>query len=337
MKNENEQRWYDRDQNKKRSRSYRYMKNYSGAVFPNASGQTHSRRPMGRLRIGFILFSLGLVLFGAVKLITYLADSHQSKQTEADLQTIFEQDTPLPSIVPTVYPEEEPTPSATQAAMPTATPAPQIKLYYQDLRGTMLPQMEKLHNENHDIVAWINIPKVVSAPVVYRNNTYYLDHDFYGRKNNGGTIFLDEGHPLTEPAQNLLLYGHNMRDGTMFGHLAKYRDRSYWKEHCIIQFSTLYAQENYVVFAAMVVSTDPASPDYVNFAGHSTFHSVSEFDAYMADVQKHSVYPWRIDVTASDALLTLSTCLDENRVILLSRRFRQDETEDSLLRIIRAW
>ena len=181
-----------------------------------------------------------------------------------------------------------------------------------------------------------SVPGVVSAPVVYRDNSYYLTHDFYGRESAAGALFLDVNHPLAENTQNLLIYGHNMHDGTMFGHFRRYQRTAYWQENCFVRLSTLYTQEIYVIFAVMTVSTNPASPQYVNFAGHPTFRTVREFDAYMEEVQAHTLYPWKVDVNASDALLTLATCLDEERVVLLARRLREGESVEDVAAIMAA-
>ena len=331
MRNRNEQQWYDRDRRPKRSRLYRYMGRLREVFLPYPSRRRRWRRRIVWQRFFPVAICLALFLFGAVKLTLYLSGSHRAKQTEAELQAMYEPETRAPTFTPE-HPTEIPVPSATPTAAPT--PAPQIQPFYQQVGATIAPAMEELYEKNDDLIGWIKIPKVVSAPVVYRDNTYYLTHDFHRRKSSSGAIFLDEGHPLTAKTQNLLLYGHNMDDGTIFGHFGHYRKLSYWKEHCIAQFSSLSTQENYVIFAVMVVSTDPTSPDYVNFAGHPVFMSVKEFDAYMKDVRTHCLHPWRVDVNASDALMTMTTCLDEERVVLVARKLRTDETTDDLRCII---
>ena len=115
---------------------------------------------------------------------------------------------------------------------------------------------------------------VLDLPVVYRNNSYYLTHDFNKNKSTAGTIFLDENHPMTERTQNLLLHGHNMKDGTMFGRLAQYeKNLEYLKAHAFIDFSTLWHQERYVVFAVLDVSLDIGDDRFVEYFAHPTFKS----------------------------------------------------------------
>ena len=117
--------------------------------------------------------------------------------------------------------------------------------------------MEALYNENHDLIGWLEIPEILDLPVMYRDNSYYLTHDFSGQKTASGAIFLDQSHRFTEYAQNLLLHGHNMKDGTMFGRLVHYaQDISYFKRNAFVNVDTLWEEERYVIFAVLRVSLD---------------------------------------------------------------------------------
>ena len=197
--------------------------------------------------------------------------------------------------------------------------------------GDALPEMEALYNENRDLVAWLNIPEVIDLPVVYKDNSYYLKRDFNKQKNTAGTIFLDENHPFKEKTQNLLLHGHNMKDGTMFGRLTQYiYDRTYIKNHPFINLSTLWRKEQYVIFAVLDVSLDPKNEKFFNYFTHATFSSDAEFTSYIRQLQLRSMFAIPIDVEPSDALLTLSTCLEENRLVIVARRLRPGETRQEM-------
>ena len=87
----------------------------------------------------------------------------------------------------------------------------------------ILPEMRELAQKNPDTVGWIGISGTVLLPVVYRDNTFYLDHDFTRSKNASGTLFPDENSPINADTQNLLIHGHSMNDGSMFGILTHYR------------------------------------------------------------------------------------------------------------------
>ena len=192
--------------------------------------------------------------------------------------------------------------------------------------GDIQPDMRKLIKTNPDTIGWLRIAGVVDLPVVYRDNQYYLTHDFNGHHNSSGTLFLDQSHPFSARTQNLLIHGHSMFDGSMFGLLTHYQKLDSLRQHPLISFSTLYEKETYVVFA--VLNVDPAAFD---FYSHPTFASDSSFDAYIASVRAHSRFEIPVDVQPTDALLTLSTCIDDDRLVVLARRTRADETRDELI------
>lgn len=226
-----------------------------------------------------------------------------------------------------------PTLTPAQETRQTVTPVPETvkTTQYQRMGGTPLAQMEALHAQNTDLVAWLTIDNVLDLPVVYRNNSYYLTHDFAKNKSTAGTIFLDENHPMTEKTQNLLLHGHNMKDGTMFGRLTQYeKSIDYLKAHPFVDFSTLWHQERYVIFAVVDVSLDTSSENFLDYFAHPRFSSDAEFASYIRRAELASMYAIPMDVKPSDALLTLSTCLEENRLVVIARRQRDGESKASL-------
>lgn len=235
--------------------------------------------------------------------------------------------------MPTPTPAKKP---AVVMNMPTREPDIVRTTKYRHVGGDALPEMAALYEKNRDLVAWIQIPDVLDLPVVYRNNSYYLDRDFNKQKNKSGTIFLDVNHPFKEKTQNLLLHGHNMKDGTMFGRLAQYlHDDTYIRNHPFIYFDTLWDKEQYVIFAMLDVSLDTKNERFFNYFTHATFSSDSEFQAYIRQLQLRSYYAIPIDVNPSDALLTLSTCLEDDRLVIVARRLRKNETRSDLRALIR--
>ncbi|MBQ7784611.1 MAG: class B sortase [Clostridia bacterium] len=211
------------------------------------------------------------------------------------------------------------------------TAVPMNKRVFHQVGGDALPQMEALHRENRDIVGWLKIENVLDLPVVYKDNSYYLTRDFYKQKNAAGTIFLDENHPFKEKTQNLLLHGHNMKDGTMFGRLVQYEtDLNYVRWHPFVRFDTLWRNEEYVIFAVLRVSLDVKDDRFFNYFTHPAFSSDPEFESYIRQLQLRSIYAIPVDVKPTDALLTLSTCLDEDRLVIVARRVREGETHTQL-------
>ncbi|MGN0775306.1 MAG: class B sortase [Candidatus Ventricola sp.] len=240
--------------------------------------------------------------------------------------------TPEPTAVPTASPE--PSVAAAPAPSPAAEEAAAARFH--QVGGTPLPHMETLYNQNHDLIGWLSISDVIDLPVMYRDNRYYLTHDFTRAKNASGTIFLDENHRFTEKTQNLLLHGHNMKDGTMFGRLVHYiQDIDYYRGHPFVRFDTLWETEEYVIFAVMRVPLDVRDDRFINYFSHPTFASGASFDTYVRQLQLSSVYAVPIDVESSDALLTLSTCIDEDRLVIVCRRIRAGESRSQLKDLVR--
>lgn len=194
----------------------------------------------------------------------------------------------------------------------------------------ILPEMVDLTRKNPDTVGWISISGTVHLPVVYRDNTFYLDHDFTGAKNASGTLFLDENSPIAADTQNLLIHGHSMNDGSMFGILTHYRKMDFLRQHPLITFSTLWEKDRYAVFAVLLVSSKTEDPDYFNYFSNPSFESDADFNAYVSEVTARSKFTVPVNVQPSDALLTLSTCIDDDRLVVLARRMRPEETVDEI-------
>ena len=202
-----------------------------------------------------------------------------------------------------------------------------VSTKYHQTSGDMLPQMRAMREINTDLQGWLTIGGVLDLPVVYRNNTFYLDHSFELKKSDAGTLFLDENHPVKETTQNLLIYGHNMRDGAMFGLLTHYQRADYLKKHPFIRFSTLWGEEEYAVFAVVSASTNPGDERFVSFFTHPTFSSDREFEAYVTGLKDLSCHNTYINVKPGDALLTLCTCVGDDRLIVAARRIRPNESK----------
>jgi len=320
------------------------------AVLPDLSGAKAQRLISAALVLvaAVSLWQIGSILlrtFRTTRLNAQLSERYASmggnvqedeNRTDDAAFVVFDgEETPEPTPVPTPEPAPEPEKEqeTQKPSAPRATAEPElVKITeFHHVGGDALPEMEALYNENRDLVAWLNIPDVIDLPVVYKDNDYYLKRDFYKQKNTAGTIFLDENHPFKEKTQNLLLHGHNMKDGTMFGRLTQYiYDRTYIKNHPFINLSTLWRKEQYVIFAVLDVSLDPRNEAFFNYFTHSTFSSDAEFTSYIRQLQLRSMFAIPIDVEPTDALLTLSTCLEENRLVIVARRLRPDETRQEM-------
>jgi sortase B len=277
-----------------------------------------------RHRIGWrrflpMLILVAILLYATVSLVRYKIRSVSTKQVNEELQEMYEQaaETPNPET-----PTMAPAPTPTSTLEPTATPKPALLSSYQYIGDTILPEAEEMLRKNPDTVAWIHIPGgVVNLPIVYRNNTYYFNHDFYGKRNDSGTLFLDEAHHLAHDTQYMVVHGHNMHDGSMFGLVSYYRKRGYMEKHPMVYLNTLYQKEEYEVIGVLYLPIDVQSEGYVAYTGTRKFWSLDQFYSFATNIRKNALY-WKdgAEMLPSDAFLALSTCYKGHRIVVMCRR-----------------
>ena len=177
---------------------------------------------------------------------------------------------------------------------------------------------------------------MIDEAVVQRDNEYYLDRDYRGYHNVNGAIFLDETCDLDTRPYTLLLYGHNMKTGAMFGSLRNYENLTFYRNNPFITFDTAYEDGRYVIFAVATVSTTSGSWLYVDFTRLSSPVIADRTNAISALLSR-SIYRTQVDVAADDQLLLLVTCVDDDmeRRVVAARRIREDEDEATLEKLIR--
>ncbi len=192
----------------------------------------------------------------------------------------------------------------------------------------------ELYAVNEDLVGWMDVGKDISLPIVHYDNTFYLDHDFYGKPDDAGTVFINEANSIWPADQNLLFHGHNMRDGSCFGNLDDFRKLDYLKQYPLVHFRTIYDVEAtaYVPVALFDASMEASNRDYFDI-GQIRFDSGEELTAFAQSAMNRSMYSLPFDVQEGDRLITLITCSYSNqngRFIMLCRALRDGETEESV-------
>lgn len=203
----------------------------------------------------------------------------------------------------------------------------------------LLESAEQLLKINPDTVGWIHIEGTnVSLPVVQKTtkdgNKYYLKVAFDGSSNKAGTIFLDMRNVLNaeERSDNLILYGHNQKDKTMFGDLANYKnDTEFYSEHPVISFSSNYRTDIYKIFAYFVTPVlESQTADGVIFDYHNdlNFKDEAEYNEFIDNIMLRTQIITPVDVQYGDEFLTLSTCSNEfepSRFVVFARKVREGE------------
>lgn len=194
-----------------------------------------------------------------------------------------------------------------------------------------------LYEKNPDVIGWLTAGETIDLPVVQRDNEYYLSHNYFGEWDSNGTVFLNERNVFYPRDSILLLHGHNMRSGAMFGTLVKYEKADYAFAHALLTFRTLYEEETayYVPVAAFHASMLADEAGYFDVTPMN-FDTQEAFQAYLDAVLKRSAWTSPVDVNTQDELLMLLTCSyyhADGRFVLLCRKLREGETAEEMQRL----
>lgn len=189
----------------------------------------------------------------------------------------------------------------------------------------ILPEYETLYNKNKKLIGWLKIDDTnIDYPVMQTSdNTYYLDHNYNQEYDKNGSIFLDYNCSVYPRSTNMIVYGHHMKSGNMFGNLQKYAKESYGKKHSVIMFDTIYEKAQYqvmYVFRSQVYNEDDIVFKYYQFI---EANSETEFNSYMQEMSALSLYDTGVTAEFGDSLLTLSTCdssQTDGRFVVVAKR-----------------
>ena len=194
----------------------------------------------------------------------------------------------------------------------------------------ILENFHVLYMQNPDIIGWISIKKnngqaFIDYPVVQSSdNDHYLRRSFFGDYATGGTIFMDYRCGASIFSKNTVIYGHNMKDNSMFAQLLKYGSSEFYNSAPVIDYSTLYEGYKFKIFAAFYTTTE-FNYIQVNFADRK------EFLAIVSEAKARSVINTNVDVTVDDKIITLSTCayidgIEDARFVVMGRLLRDGES-----------
>lgn len=253
---------------------------------------------MSKLRRILFLIFFAVFVFSAAAVARYAANSYAQKRSYRHLVELAEQ----------------------SAENETAQPV-------QPQEPTMLARYEALYRENDDLVGWIKIDGTnINYPVVQSKDApnFYLKHDFEKNYTDYGCPYAQQNCDVQAPSDNVVLYGHNMKDGTMFCDLTNYKSESFWAQHRTIQFDTLTQKNEYTVIAAF-------KGEAAELFAYNAFVDAAtpeEFDAYVAAVKELALYDTGISAAYGDKLITLSTCeysFENGRMVVVAKRTSEAE------------
>lgn len=209
-----------------------------------------------------------------------------------------------------------------------------------------LIQAQKLLDINPDYVGFITLPTIDGDPVFElpvvkaQDNSKYLNMSFTGSESRAGTLFMDfrnnfdevgENHHLAvKNSENLVIYGHNMADESMFGALKYYyRNSNYYDNHPLIYLESRYEVYTYKIFSTFILDAEDTTETKFDCWNKFDFKDETDFYNFVNEAKKRTIRTNNIDVEYGDQLLTLSTCNtllgDNGRLIVMARRVRDGE------------
>ena len=188
---------------------------------------------------------------------------------------------------------------------------------------------------NPDTMAWINIPNTkINNPVCQTdNNDYYIDHNFNKEKSRYGALFFDHRDIISAEgnSKNLVIYGHNMKDGNMFADLLKYKNLSFYRQNPTLTLTTRFTQSEYRVFSVFLINSKPKDDNgYLYNFLRNNFVDDDSFNDWIKEARKRSLIGTTVNVDEGDEILTLVTCaydFKDARLVVMARKTREGESK----------
>lgn len=243
---------------------------------------------MKRKVIGVIVMATLLLLGGAAGAMFYVQYSaaKESEDSFENLQAIVSGSEEIPDT--TLVPE-------------TTTPAET-----EEIKPTVFDKYRPLYEQNNDLIGWIRVEGTsIDYPVMQSpsNPDYYLKHSFEKTWSDYGVPYVD-GACTVGVSNNLTIYGHNMKNGSMFHDLVGYTSKAFYEEHPVIIFDTVDSPGKYQVIAAFRYNTNKESFFYNDHCDMDE----AEFAEYVENCKSRSLYDTGLSAEYGDQLITLSTC-----------------------------
>ena len=202
-----------------------------------------------------------------------------------------------------------------------------------DSSAQKLTVNEYMLRENSDFKGWITVPNTRVDNPIYQtaDNSFYLTHNQKKQKSAYGSLFFDCENKITEEEtdKNLVIYGHHMKNGSMFADLTKYRSLSFYRQNPTLEFSTLYKKSTYKVYAVFVLNASKSDDNnYIYNISRKSFANDEDFESWSGEAYERSLINTGVDVNKDDNIITLVTCVydfDDARLVVMARETREDE------------
>lgn len=200
-------------------------------------------------------------------------------------------------------------------------PAPQAAS-----KPEQLPQYREMSKEYPHLYGWLQIPKTqIDLPVMRAegDREFYLQHDFSGEKSAEGALFVDEKNSVYPQDGNTVIYGHNMKNGHMFGMLKLYTNESFFQEHKEIRFDTIYEEGIYEAVAVLKTRILNKNEQGFRYYQFFQYQNEAEFQECLDFVEENRIFETGSNIQYGDRILMLSTCeysQENGRLVIVARR-----------------
>lgn len=247
-----------------------------------------------------VLFSL-VFLLSAGSLISYFWESHENKENYDALSQLI---VTAPT-AETAGNEETPT------GAPAENPTDLVEVKNSNTGKTekVMRKYAEIYKKNSDLVGWLQIPGTkINYPVMQNAQVadFYLYRNFYKEESRHGCLFAQEQSDPLAPSDNITIYGHNMKDGSMFAGLMDYKKQSFYKDHKKIIFDTIHEEHTYEIVSVFVTTVSIGEGfHYYKFINAA---DEGEFDTFVKNCKALSLYDTGVSAEYGDKLICLSTC-----------------------------
>ncbi len=272
-----------------------------------------------------ILLMVGVcaVCFGCAGVIDLIGDTRKTEQSLSRLPSeaiTSEAIVPSDIIVPSedIPTEPESTPEPTPDPTPEPTPEPYISPY------------ADFFETYPDLVAWLHIPDtIISYPVMWTpgDETYYLYRNYDGTKNQNGSLLLDTDSALNPLTTNLIIHGHDMRSGAMFGNLTDYADKTYCEQHKEMLLFTADCERKYEVIATFYSQVYRKKDTVFKFYQFFQADTEEEFNYFYENIIDLALFDTGVTAEFGDRFITLSTCsshVENGRFVVVAKEITDD-------------
>lgn len=177
---------------------------------------------------------------------------------------------------------------------------PERQAHYQELFG-----------KNKDFAGWLRIYDMpIDYPVMHTpsNQDYYLHRNFEKKYSGAGTLFAAAQTDVEKPSDVIILYGHKMKNGSMFGRLSSLEGKAFYQKHRYIQLDTLKERRHYLIFRVLKTVVNSGRADEYRYYDYDDFRDEADFQAFMAKSKEKEFFDTGEKVSFGDKILLLSTC-----------------------------